>query len=81
MNYKKIYDELINRAKNRVLEGYKERHHIIPKCIGGTDEEYNLIDLTPEEHYVAHQLLVKIYPNEQSLVFACLMMCRGPNRK
>ena len=27
--------------------------------MGGTDDEENLVELTPEEHYVAHQLLVK----------------------
>jgi len=36
---------------------YKERHHIIPKCMGGTNEESNLIDLTAREHFDAHKLL------------------------
>lgn len=31
MNYKNIYDSLISKAKNRNLNGYKERHHIIVK--------------------------------------------------
>lgn len=70
MNYKRIYDQLIDRAKNRVLEGYKERHHIIPKCLGGTNKKENLADLTAEEHYLAHQLLVRIHPGERKLVFA-----------
>ncbi|XAO17074.1 homing endonuclease [Escherichia phage FL23] len=60
MNYEKIYNSLIDRARNRALTGYKERHHIIPKCLGGSNDASNLVDLTPEEHYVAHQLLVKI---------------------
>lgn len=61
MNYKKHYDALIERAKNRTLQSYSEKHHIIPKCTGGNDSLENLVVLTPEEHYVAHQLLVKIY--------------------
>ena len=78
MNYAKIYDDLIARGKNRVLESYKERHHIIPRCLGGTDEPENLVDLTPEEHYVAHQLLIKIYNGNYALVKAAAMMI--PNR-
>lgn len=78
MNYKKIYNDLILRGQNRILKGYKESHHIIPRCLGGTDDIENLVDLTPEEHYLAHQLLVKIYPNNDKLIFAAAMMI--PNR-
>lgn len=80
MNYKKHYDKLIDRARNRKLSCYTEVHHIVPRCMGGSDEHTNLVRLTPEEHYVAHQLLVKIYPAERKLVFAAWMMCRGKNR-
>jgi hypothetical protein len=78
LNYKKIYDALIERGKSRFLVGYYEVHHIIPRCLGGTDESQNLVRLTPEEHYLAHQLLVKIYPNNHKLVKAATMMI--PNR-
>lgn len=78
MNYEKIYDILISKAQNRILETYTETHHIVPKCIGGTDNINNLVELTPEEHYLAHQLLVKIYPQNHSLVKAAAMMI--PNR-
>ena len=74
MNYSKIYNDLINKAKNRLIIGYYEKHHIIPKCIGGSDEEKNIVNLTPEEHYIAHQLLVKINPGNYSLAYAATMM-------
>jgi len=74
MNYQRIYDTIIGRGKNRILEGYKEKHHIVPRCLGGTDDTKNLVDLTAEEHYVAHQLLVKIYPNNIKLVSAAMFM-------
>lgn len=74
MNYEKIYNSLIDRARNRALTGYKERHHIIPKCLGGSNDASNLVDLTPEEHYVAHQLLVKIHPNSLKLSYAAIKM-------
>jgi len=78
MNYQKIYNSLIERGKNRKIEFYTERHHIIPRCMGGLDNIDNLVDLTPEEHYLAHQLLVKIYPKNYALVKAAQMMI--PNR-
>lgn len=74
LNYEKIYNDLINRGKNRILDKYTEFHHIIPKCMGGTDDSNNLVELTPEEHYVAHQLLAKIYPKNNALSKAVLMM-------
>ena len=78
MNYKKIYDDLILKSRNRILTECYERHHILPKCIGGTDDDANIATLTPEEHYIGHQLLVKIYPNNNKLIWAATMMI--PNR-
>lgn len=75
MNYQAHYQRLVDRAKSRILEGYVERHHITPKCIGGSNDKSNIVLLTPEEHYVAHQLLVKIYPHVKGLVYACIAMC------
>lgn len=50
--------------------------------MGGSDSKSNLVDLTPEEHFVAHQLLVKIYPKESKLVYAaCWMKSRVANNK
>jgi hypothetical protein len=79
MDYQKHYDLLINRAKNRILEGYVEKHHVIPRCMGGSDEKENLVSLTPEEYYTAYQLLVQIYPGNHKLVYAAVMMtiCDG----
>ena len=82
MNYTLIYENLINRARNRILNCYVESHHIIPRCIGGDNSVSNLVNLTAEEHYVAHQLLVKIYPQEHGLIKAAVMMAMntGGNR-
>ena len=74
MNYQKHYNLLIERAKFRDLKDYTENHHIIPRCMGGLNTKENLVRLTPEEHYLAHQLLVKIYPDNTGLVSAALMM-------
>lgn len=79
MNYIIHYENLINRAKERTLEGYKESHHIIPKCLGGTDERDNLVNLTAREHFIAHLLLWKINPESYGLIKAIQMMCVGHN--
>ena len=80
MNYQKHYNNLIERARYRLIEGYVEKHHVIPRCMGGIDGE--VVALTPEEHYGAHQLLVKIYSNEQKLIYAAKMMTvKAPDHK
>ena len=61
--YSKIYFSIIEKAKKsnrrKTKEDYFEMHHIIPKCIDGTDEKENLITLTAREHYICHWLLIK----------------------
>jgi hypothetical protein len=64
MNYKKVYDSIINRAKNRnwnrkFAPEYVERHHIVPRSLGGTDTKDNLVFLTAREHFICHWLLYK----------------------
>lgn len=81
MDYSKHYDRLISKGKNRILEGYCEKHHIIPKCMDGTDVDENLVRLTPEEHYLAHLLLVKIHPNVNGLLYAVHLMGNLGNNK
>lgn len=88
MNYSSHYDALVTRAKHRVLEGYSERHHIIPCCLGGSNSPGNIVRLTPEEHYTAHILLVKMYPGDHRLLWAASCMTgvtkkqpgRSPNK-
>lgn len=76
MNYSAHYEKLIARARHRVLAGYKERHHVLPRCMDGTDAADNLVDLTAEEHYLCHQLLVKMYPENRKLVHAANLMAK-----
>jgi hypothetical protein len=61
MDYKKNYDLLIEKCNNRNIEGYIEKHHIIPKSLGGSDEKENLVALTAREHFIAHLILAKIH--------------------
>lgn len=88
MNYLSIYNLIVSNAKSTDRRKrkhtdekyvYYEKHHIIPKCVGGTNDTQNLVLLTAREHFVAHQLLTKIYPNEHKLVFALRRMCSNSN--
>ena len=76
MDYFAHYDRLIARASGRVISGYKERHHVLPKCMGGGNEPENLVELTAEEHFVAHELLVKMYPDVPALAIAVVFMAK-----
>jgi ribosomal protein L37AE/L43A len=64
----------IKKQKMNTANVYVEEHHIIPKCICQDESSENLILLLPEEHFVAHQLLMKIYKEFPELIFACIRM-------
>lgn len=76
MDYKNHYNALILKANSRTekLE-IIEKHHIVPRCMGGTNDSLNIAVLSPEEHFVAHQLLVKIYPGNKKIFAALHKMC------
>lgn len=74
------YEEFINniletRGRFACGDEYHERHHIVPKCMGGTNDDDNLIDLFAREHFEAHRLLALENPENDSLVYAWWMMC------
>lgn len=85
--HKKVYDDIINRGKLRglnknLLDYYTECHHIIPRCLGGTDEKSNLVLLTAKEHIICHILLTRIFPNNRKLLFSVISFLIGsPNTK
>jgi hypothetical protein len=79
MNYFLAYQLLIAKAKARVCpEGYVERHHILPRALGGSDDSSNLVALTAKEHFVAHVLLAKIHGG--IMWQAVIVMKGGKNR-
>jgi len=63
---RKFYSQLIENAQSqnrKKIKGgtYYERHHIIPRSLGGLDIKENIVLLTGREHFEAHQFLVKMY--------------------
>lgn len=81
MEYTEIYNQIIGRAQDRKLDGYVEKHHIIPKCIGGLDVKENIVELTAREHFLCHMLLCEIYPNNRNLWYALFLMAINKNKK
>lgn len=60
--YTKWYFSIISTAKSRISNDYQyyEIHHILPKSLGGSNQDENLIKLTPKEHFICHLLLTKM---------------------
>lgn len=85
MDYSRIYMQLINRAqielRKKSCDIYFESHHIVPKCLGGTNNKENLVLLTAREHFIAHKLLCEIYPDNDKLKYALWAMINLNNSK
>ena len=76
--YKATYDRLITLGATREsLEGYSECHHIVPKALGGTNDENNLVFLTFREHFLAHWLLTKFLIGAAKYRMCCAMGFMG----
>jgi len=77
--YKRWYDNIIKNAKSqsRILD-YYEKHHIIPKSLGGDDSENNLVNLTAREHFICHFLLTKFTTGQD--YYKMVYACKGMNR-
>lgn len=68
------YKNLINHYRDKKVDGFYERHHILPKCLGGKNDTNNLVLLPTRVHFIAHALLHKAYPKEPKLAQAFGMM-------
>lgn len=78
--YTKWYNQIIDRAKGRVLEPPFERHHIKPRSLGGTNDKENIAFITPREHFVCHWLLIKMTTGEEYYkMLNALRMMRAEN--
>jgi hypothetical protein len=87
MNYKKIYNSIISKAKKRKLpkNKYVEVHHIVPKSffksIKLANQKNNLVELLPEEHWICHLLLVKFCTGiEQDKMKQAILVMSGTKR-
>lgn len=75
--YTRWYYNIVQRAQSRVLtDTYTEKHHIIPRSIGGNNSVENLVRLTAREHFICHLLLTKMTEgkNRRSMSYAAWQM-------
>lgn len=86
VQYLKIYEYLIKKALYYEIfngyskEEYLETHHILPKCMGGTNNSSNLVKVSARTHIILHMLLEKMYPENKYLskaVFMCMFSGKG----
>lgn len=77
--YTKFYFKIVNYRQINQYKGYTEKHHIIPKAIGGDDDESNIVCLSAREHFICHLLLPKMH-DSYKLKFALHMMTLNNGR-
>lgn len=65
---------ILERGYDCIHDSYHEYHHIIPKCLGGSNSNDNLVSLTAKEHFIAHNLLLKENPDNIHLMGALVMV-------
>jgi hypothetical protein len=58
--YHKWYFNIIKKRSTLNYQGYTEKHHIIPKSLGGSNDNANLVNLSAREHFICHLLLMKM---------------------
>lgn len=78
--YTKWYNAIIASALARKdIDLYFEKHHILPKCLGGSDDKTNLVKLTLKEHFICHLLLIRMVDDKvkkAKLTYACWQMTK-----
>lgn len=69
--YELYIQRILDSRKNIKDENeYQEKHHIVPKCMDGSNDKDNLIYLYAQEHYYAHKLLALENPENYGCVAA-----------
>jgi hypothetical protein len=82
--YSKCYYKIIAKAQLRILPNvtYKEKHHIVPKSLGGSNKKENLVNLTAKEHFICHLLLPRFTIGKaKNKMFYALMALAKLNNK
>ena len=82
--YTRWYYDIIDRAKTRTLStnNYYEKHHIIPKSLGGSNNADNLVNLSAREHFICHWLLTRMVAGKEQkkMAYACKMMMHSHSK-
>lgn len=76
--YSRWYFDIVqiatNEQRKKSKDVYYERHHIVPKSLGGDNSKENLVLLTAREHFICHWLLTKMVSgSDQYHKMACAL--------
>lgn len=80
VDHQRRYNRFIEMCKNRKLQEdiYTEKHHILPRSLGGSNSIDNIIRLTGREHFVAHMILWKLYGG--TMTYSFWRMCNSDSQ-
>jgi hypothetical protein len=73
--YWKCYYSIIAKRKANPVTGYVEKHHIIPRSLGGNNKKENIVALTAREHFICHRLLVKMTAGKDKMKMSYAIRC------
>ena len=79
--YISIIEKSLKRNHTKKVNDGFENHHILPQSCGGDNSIYNLVALTPREHFIVHLCLIKMFKKEKyrgKMIYA-LMNMRASN--
>lgn len=75
IHYLKRYLKFCNYYKTSTSTyKYTEKHHIIPKSLGGNNSKLNIVEMPCKAHLLAHEMLFKAFPSRATSL-AYRMMC------
>ena len=82
--YTKLYYRIIAKHGRQEKPGddnYYERHHIIPRSMGGNDEQQNLIYVRVRVHFLLHVLLAKAVQSQYRKRACWCVICFSANNE
>ena len=62
--YGRWYNNIVSHYSGVNDISMVEKHHIIPRSLGGLDVESNIVSVPPRVHYILHLLLYKMTSGE-----------------
>lgn len=71
--YLRWYEAIVQSAKERKLQGYVEKHHVLPLSMGGSNSPDNIIEVTAREHFILHALLTRFTTGKSRQKMFCAL--------
>lgn len=79
--YLNRYENIVKSEIQRKIDFNYEKHHIIPKCMGGSNDIINILKCRRRVHFLLHFILNKAFPKNKGLYTACLFFKEFKNSR